>query len=240
MGLWRAPGGTLEGPQQYHTEGLWHHTVGVGLDGPPRAAKGASGAAAGAAGAAVGGSGTAARASGRPLRHPGILGGGPVFVPPLGWGARERRFPKLHLGVGAWCPFRARSLQHPANAARGASCARARVRLIVLLRSPSARAFAQPFAARARVLGASGRRPGRPSCTLLSSAYAIRPPQPIELHRVPLAWPTRRGALNSDCNVGRSARQCCCRAQWLRHRAVARARLGSCGRRGARQCPSRL
>ena len=126
MGLWRAPGGTLEGPQQYHTEGLWHHTVGVCLDGPPRAAKGASGAAAGAAGAAVGGSGTAARASGRPLRLPGILGGGPVFVPPLGWGARERRFPQLHLGVGAWCPFRARSLQHPANAARGASCARAR------------------------------------------------------------------------------------------------------------------
>ena len=199
---------------------------------------GASGAAAGAAGAAVGGSGTAARASGRPLRLPGIPGGGPVFVPPLGWGARERRFPKLHLGVGAWCPFRARSLQHPANAARGASCARAR--LITLLRPPSARAFAPPFAARARALGAFGCRPGGSSCTLLSSAYAVRPPQRIELHRVPPAWPTRRGAPNSDCSVGRYAKQGCCRARWLRHLAVARARRGPCGRRGGRQCFSGL
>ena len=239
MGLWRAPGGTLEGPQQYHTERLWHHIVEVCLDGPPRAAKGASGAAAGAARAAVGGSGPPPGPQGGLCGFPESLAAAPFSC--LRWAGvpASAGFQNCTWESAPGAPSgRAHcSIQQMPRAARRA---RARVRLIVLLRSPSARAFAPPFAARARVLGASGRRPGRPSCTLLSSAYAIRPPQPIELHRVPLAWPTRRGALNSDCNVGRSARQCCCRAQWLRHRAVARARLGSCGRRGARQCPSRL
>ena len=89
-------------------------------------------------------------------------------------------------------------------------------------------------------LGAFGCRPGGSSCTLLSSAYAVRPPQRIELHRVPPAWPPRRGAPNSDCSVGRYAKQGCCRAQWFRHLAVARARRGPCGRRGGRQCFSGL
>ena len=163
----------------------------------------------------------------------------PRFRASAGLGCPRAPVSKIALGSRRLVPLQG-ALTAASSKCRARRVVRARVRLIVLLRSPSARAFAPPFAARARVLGASGRRPGRPSCTLLSSAYAIRPPQPIELHRVPLAWPTRRGALNSDCNVGRSARQCCCRAQWLRHRAVARARLGSCGRRGARQCPSRL